>query len=141
MTLDTPDHIHQGCCCWREPTSEEDRMEVFPTSQKFAYSPTPPRLQHGWKSHPQQTPPPLHQIFIPHQRFIPPPPPPPPPFLQQFSCYNSIKTLCLFFNLIGTHESCSKSLLVRFPPPDKKFPPAKLLISLPLNAIWKTLSI
>ena len=140
MTLDTPDHIHQGCCCLREPTSEEDRMGVFPTSQKFAYSPPPPNASNMVG---KVTP---NRLLLPSTKFLFPtkvsyPPPPPPPFLQQFSCYNSIKTLCLFFNLIGTHKSCSKSLLVRFPPPDKKFPPAKLLISLPLSAIWKTLSI
>ena len=139
MTLDTPDHIHQGCCCWREPTSAEDRMGIFPTSQKFAYSPPPSPTPPTWL----EKSPPIDSSSPPPNFYSPPKfhTLPPPPFLQQFSCYNSIKTLCLFFNLIGTHKSCSKSLLVRFPPPDKKFPPAKLLISLPLNAIWKTLSI
>ena len=89
MTLDTPDHIHQGCCCWREPTSEKDRMGFFPTSQKFAY---PPPSNMARKVTP-------NRLLLPSTKFLfltKVSYPPPPPFLQQFSCYNSIKTLRLF---------------------------------------------
>ena len=51
----------------------------------------------------------------------------------------------LVFSYIWKRLKCSKSLLVRFPPLNKKIPPAKFPIHLlreffclPLNTIWKT---